>query len=278
LQLLPSPSAVTTGAAALINSPKYPVLTPGQRQVDDSLQAVFQRTKSVKQHLREYPNETLWCNRESGNWLHAAALWDESELVRVQLSQLPPDTIQELLQARDREGNTPVQVASMCGNETVAQILRQYSNVYESDYEYDLYCWEPFTTARPAMEKDRMEQQQKLQDNDDDILDCELHDRCTGYFDTRGELVLEAADDNNNNNNNGNPFAAVPDDDVDSNDEDWEGNDYPDEEDDGWSSSSTVSQDFRQRRMNNHGGDEIDEYDASFGIYGQNEPEYDEEC
>jgi len=272
---------------------EYPVLTPEQCRVDESLQAVFQRTKSLQEHLQEFSlqqpqQQFTWVNKEAGNWLHAAAVWNEVEIVRSQLQQLEdlsPAMIQQLVTARDAQGHTPFQVAEMTGHRAVAEILDAYAD--DADYEYDLYCWEPSAATNGAPTNNNGNQQQQQQETNNNkngerstaILDCELHDRCTGYFDARGELVLEAVGDERTTG----PFFAV-DDDQDSNSEDWEGNDYPDEDDgDDWSSSSMASQDFRQRRvtMDSVDGEYDDEeaYDAAYGgVYGQDDIEYDDEC
>jgi hypothetical protein len=162
--------------------------------------------------------------------------------------------------------------------------------------EYDLYrIVEPGTVLSTSTECRGDDD-----NNDDDdprILDCELHDRCTGYFDEYGELVLEP-EKRMAHHHSLHAFTDADrvcndDDDWDSNDEDCFANDYPDEEqddddDDDWSSqrsggnssndSREVHLDTTYRQRPFVVSREDDEYDAAYGICDQRDIEYDDEC
>ena len=268
LQLVDSSSSSQKTAAAAAAVPKvkasYPVLTPEQRQVDDSLKLLFQGGISIQEHcqlLKTTVNDNnsnrtgwwpwTWCCPD-GNWLHAGAIWNQAETVGTELCRLqqlqsksttrtPSLLIAELLQTVDCEGRTPMQVAQMTGHVAVQQVLETYYECNndvddDDDYEYDMYCLEKATT--------KQQEEDKPNDDDDNksenVLDCELHDQCMGYWNERGQLVLAAGgnlsfdmDENDDDN----------DDDDDSNDEDCVRNDYPDDDDDDdvWSQSNTVS-------------------------------------
>lgn len=297
---------------------QYPVWSPEQRAVDDSLQQVFQGGRSLKMHcdfihtlaaacaLEEDGGGTpessttaslattwawTWCQAESGNWLHAAALWNEAELVAVELGrwkslvlehQPPPPTtpqhhiLRHLIQAVDGEGRTPVAVAHMSGHEAVQQVLESlaweiYNNGKEHDEEYDLYCLMPDSGAQSGGEQTNEEH------NDCFVLDCELHDGCKGYWDDRGELVLEPLPVVTGVDDNDNALENDSSDDEDSNREAWNGNDYPDDDecDDHWSCSTTgdasygnqLDTDFRRRPANIMYGSDDEDYDPAYGLF-----------
>lgn len=309
---------------------EYRVLSPEQRAVDDSLQQVFAGVQSSRQHCDKFLSNCsafattttgedpwwpwTWCHSCSGNWLHAAAIWNEGEvaaeylgLLQQRFSSLQQQQWQQLLaslfQATDEQGQTPRVVAQLSGHEAVRHVLEsflfadnglQQERSCIDDDAYDLYC----------LVADGGEQKEEEGVGEEHlVLDCELQDGCMGYWDDRGELVLEppsaatgGGNDENNASQNGNDEN-----DEDSNDEDYKGNDYPDDDDDddddndGWSCSSNASygcqldNDFRRRPANFiHGSQQAydenssddNNYDPAYGgVYGQGELlEYDDEC
>jgi hypothetical protein len=159
------------------------------------------------------------------------------------------------------------------------------------------------TTIIPTQHQSDHESTAQLDIEDEQyITDCELHNNCRGYWDERGNLILAPTTNNdlehfiantstNNNNDNDN------DDDIDSNDEEWDGNDYPDieeeldddpclDDEDDDDNSSEYNHTFRHRSANPYrhpvnkddddDDDEIDaHYDPSYGdLYGQSDSLY----
>lgn len=275
IQLLVSPSSHTVNASK--SRVAYAVLSPDQCRVDESLMAVFQHTKSLEDHVLEFPHDMLWVNAVGGTWLHAAVMLNEVEIIRRTFSSLDANSKATLLHAYDGEHCTPIEVARVTGHDVARQLLESYhrddccqtKNNDEDMYEYDLYCWDPSINSAVSSADASM------------VLDCELHNHCTGYFDTeRGELVVEATDDFDKRYGSG-PFMAECDEDdgedeIDSNDEDWQGNDYPDEEESigDCSSTSSISVTFRNRRVTATISYD-DDYDAA---YGDTYDQYDDEC
>lgn len=284
---------------------KYPILSPEQRAVDDSLQQVFEGTQSLRRHCSfiesafEQKDSNLWPwawrHSVSGNWLHAAAIWNESLVAAEHLNLLQQrfqlqrrQTLENILYGVDVDGKTPIQVAQMSGHDAVVEVLSSFAiaNGSESnaDDAYDFYCL--VSDRHPDGEE------QSEVENPDEVehvvLNCQLQNGCMGYWDARGELVLLAptAGENDSLHGDGN-------DDDDSNDEGYEGNDYPEDFDDGesndaWSCSSNNSygcqldSDFRRRhgnnRVDNAENEDSADYDPSYGIYGHDEAGYDDEC
>jgi hypothetical protein len=180
-----------------------------------------------------------------------------------------------LLLSLNAEGLNPIEVARLSRNTEVQQVYEMYASSLPDDLNdlpldsseviYDLYSLVPESGNR---------HESKIEDVDPAVLDCELHNECLGFWDaSTGDLVLA-------------PNRAVEElnDDLDSNDEDWDGNDYPDDED--WSSASSEEEengDFRHRRTApryaGHNDDDDGNFDPSYGaIYGQSDSLYDDHC
>lgn len=336
---------------------QYPILSPQQRAIDDSLQQVFVGTVALQQHCHlihesamVLQNEAsddwywpyVWCHADSGNWLHAAAIWNEANTVREifhfleeQFDQLRQSEsalssrnhtyaslIREIIQTQNNEGLNPIQVAHLSSNSEVYAVLEHYCNIYnqdddfingdnmdDDDHQYELYSLvvehnDPDNCNNVSSATNNAGQQ-LFEENDDDpllVTSCELHNDCRGYWDERGNLILEApgtaALDLDLDHNEKNRGAIHQDnldiDDIDSNDEDWDGNDYPDDDDDNELASDEDGSDnedyhdFRRRHVNvfhpnhrnivdcNYDYDDDDDddahYDPSYGdIYGQSD-------
>ena len=348
---------------------QYPILSPQQRAIDDSLQQVFAGTVTLPQHcqlMHESVNATtttadesdvfwpyVWCHVDYGNWLHAAAIWNETNVVREmfhileeRFRQQPIETstisskhrkhaslIRDIFQKQNSEGLNPIQVAQLSSNSEVQAVLEHYYDMYDQgdsstmhgdgdddmsddDHQYELYSL-VVTNHHPGHQNNMENEQfnggeQQLSDaNENDpllITHCELHNGCRGYWDERGNLILEAPSGNaaldldvdpNENRQNGTHPENLDMDDIDSNDEEWDGNDYPDDDgdddildsDDDHPSDNEDYDDFRRRHVNlfSHRNvvkcnniDDYDEeeeedahYDPSYGdVYGQSNSLY----
>jgi hypothetical protein len=303
------------------NSPPqlaYPILSPEQRAVDDSLQQVFDGTLRLAQHLQflesafRSPSTVcgarsivknddhnlvsfwpwMWCHTDCGNLLHAAAIWNEAliakeilDILQQRLSdpQQQYTFLTNMLQTLNRDRLNPIEVAQISGNREVLAVLethvknlpsqQEYGSTSMDDGLYDLYSLVPDCKAGDVHGE---------KGDGHLVIDCELLNGCTGFWDDKGELIMAPALPTNTTDTGG------ADDEVDSNDEDWNGNDYPDEEVelDDWSGSfqssgSDVDNDFRRRPANIYDRNHYDEddnsanYDPSYGgIYGQSDSAY----
>ena len=351
---------------------QYPILSPQQRQIDDSLQQVFAGTVTLPQHCQLIHESSatamdgvscdtssnlfwpyVWCQND-GNWLHAAAMWNEAAVVRemfhileekfdqLQIKSARDNTapssshyhqyatlIRDMIQTHNCEGLNPLQVAQLCSNSEVHAVLEHYYLIYnqeddllndeimdDDDHQYELYSL-VLTPRQPEVKHINVGTassqpndigQQLLADNNNDdddpvlVTNCELHNGCRGYWDERGNLILEAPttlehDLEHDKIRGVNQTENLSEEDIDSNDEDWDGNDYPDDEDDHEFDSDDEEQasgnenliDFRRRHVNLYSrnqrnvvdcndSDDYDDdahYDPSYGdIYGQSDSLY----
>jgi len=242
----------------------YKILNPAERLVDDSLKNVHSGELTVRQHVNfitldprladESRTWLAWCNEEGGNILHACALWNDV----VMATDLVSRNLEGLSEALDGENRTPYEAAELAGNRRVAEVLEAFG-ADMSNYVYDVYCLE----VNDAETDDQSQ---------DVCMSCELQGG-VGYWNEHGDLILEKQPLESE-------IAAEIDDehDVDSNHEDWAGNDYP--EDQGWVDSSDdelLCNSFRRRaaRIENDSFDDEDNFDSAYGIYGQVEPDFD---
>jgi hypothetical protein len=251
----------------------YRVLNPTERLVDDSLLAVFYGDKTIQEHTQENMSRQnlTWVNEQLGSILHACAVWNDSQTVNQVLAFLATSReavaglrISEFVNAVDGDGKTALAVAQTAGHTDVCNVLQNFGAATEDDesFIYDMYCMEANNKVAPG------------NTDDSNILACELDEGCTGYWTEWGELVLEPA-----------VTAQSPqeqaDDEEDSNDEEWFGNEYPDEDD---SEDEGHDNTFRRRPATLWTCDDDvegltgDDYDAAYGILGQGEAEYDDEC
>jgi hypothetical protein len=208
----------------LLESPFDPAMqasfrsTPELHAVEVSLERTFLGAQSVRQHcemLQQLLPDTnagfsawTWCHSSSGNWLHAAALWDEAQVAEKYLHWLqsqqaglsassPQNVVASLVRAVDGEGHTPFTVAKESVHESVEKVLTTFGaepQVYcrgdglvdddDDSVAYDIYCLVPSQSSScdfvEASESDM-------------IVDCELQDEYTGYWNGQGELVLDSS-------------------------------------------------------------------------------------
>ena len=191
-------------------SSPYKVLSPVERLVDDSLQTVFLGERSRREHLdfvtlderlMDRGSDWLaWCNREMGNLLHACALWDDTEVGRQLLQRSLA-----LADAQDEQGRTPYEVADMAEHRGFCELLEAFG-ADSCNYVYDVYQLDEYMSVP-------------------DATPCEL-DNGVGYWDEEGRFLLEVP----KVSTDAMADAENDDDEVDSNHEDWGGNDYPDED------------------------------------------------
>jgi hypothetical protein len=279
LTLLKEQQTVPTTIQSFV---EIPVLTPLERLVDDALQQVLVGKTSiaafvewiqvllVEHHEQQQQQQLLtWCNPEGGNILHACALWNDAFVAAELLQNGPEASSDSMTKALDGEGRTPYQVARMAGHEAVVKVLAAFGvhNDDEdgnTDYRFDLYC---------------------LQSETDDVLDdtsdatlCELHGGF-GYWDDHGQLILQH-DTHNSHRSFSDQSDRDEDEDVDSNDEEWAGNDYPDEEEDVSEFDDGDDPEFDENAIEyerHEYGQDDGAYDAAYGEFQYNESEYDSE-
>jgi hypothetical protein len=192
------------------------VLDPLSRSVDDSLQQAHQGTKMIREHydfvtsnaslMRDSQKWLAWCHSAGGNILHACALWNDVEMAG-ELCQTRE--VAQLTEAVDGDGRTPYEVAQLSGHDSVCQVLEAFGGD-TSNYVYDIFCLE-------ENEVDEYEEQP---------MTVELKGG-VGYWTPEGELILEAP---------GKSLASLThvfndDEEIDSNCEEYGGNDYPEDED-----------------------------------------------
>jgi hypothetical protein len=191
------------------------VLDPLTRSVDDSLQQTHQGTKIIREHydfvttnsslMRDSKKWLAWCHSAGGNILHACALWNDVEMAG-ELCQTRE--VSQLTEAVDGDGRTPYEVAHLSGHDSICQVLEAFGGD-TTNYVYDMFCLE-------ENEEDQYEEQP---------MTVELKGG-VGYWTPEGELVLEAPDKSQSS------LSRVVNDDeeIDSNCEEYGGNDYPDED------------------------------------------------
>jgi Transcription factor Iwr1 len=274
------------------------VLMPEQVAIDTSLQRVFQGSQSVRQHCEMLQqllpstvigfNAWTWCHSSMGTWLHAAALWNEAQVAEEYLSWLkskqeglpassPQNVVSCLLQAVDGDDRTPFTVANQSGQSGIERVLTFFGAQPQSKCDdddsvmYDIYCLVPPTAS--SLNTEQLGETSR----EEDVLDCEFHDGCLGYWNHQGELVL----DHSTSLGDGAVDEHIDDEEDDSNDEDYRGNDYPEDEDD--EDSCDESSDFRGRPVTVHRHDFNDDneydYDPTYsGIIAQGSLDYDSTC
>lgn len=305
LQLLNSSSQ-------LLQTPNHLLMSSELLAVDASLQRVFHSEQSVRHHCEMLqqlmPSSTAgfeawtWCGNQGtsnnvGNWLHAAALWDQDSVAEEILSWLreqenatlpslltqPKSILTHLFEALDGDGCTPFKLAQMSGNTSTMVVIESYGgksvhtdNDPNESTVFDLYCLVPNSHC-------------DINNNDDAVndtleesmvLDCELQNGYMGYWNNQGELVLDSTC---STTEIGQVVEESYEDQDDSNDEDYTGNDYPEEEDgevEDQDSEDADGSGFRNRHVSSD-DNEYNQYDYDptySGIISQGSEEYDETC
>lgn len=271
LTLIDGESMMHNSFSSHQNPPKkvYKVLNPVERLVDDSLKQVFSGEKRSADHFKLCTTDErleihsrkwlVWHNDELGNLLHACALWNDVCMANELLSR----ELVGLTEGLDGEERTPYQVAELAGHTEICDMLQTTVD----DYVFDLYSLDEADTD--AWNGANTEEG----DESMDALACELQGG-VGYWDDNGHLVLDQRT---------HAWSEISvDDDVDSNHEDWDGNDYPDEEarsfEDGEDSEDErllVGLRGRLSAVSYELEDNEGDFDPAYGIYGQGDPEYD---
>jgi hypothetical protein len=274
------------GSAVRVVRKPYKILPPNERSIDDSLKQVFVGKKMVSEHYelcctdpRFESTRWRWLehrNSDHGNLLHACALWNDVDVaVQLLLDHQNRDwAVQALVHVRDGDGRTPLHVAELCGHDRIVRLLREATGESDDEtYEFDLYCLDTDDGAS-AHEFSDGNESHELDGTAAPTLNCEL-DGGVGYWDESGQLVLSLIPPRTMSE------VSVADDDEfdDPNNEDWTGNDYPDEEeedddfilnDDG-APYDTIYKLNRRGIKAGDGRDEDGDFDAAYGIYGQDE-------
>lgn len=216
------------------------VLDPVSRLVDDSLQQVHTGTKEISDHYRfistdprlahDFKGWIAWCHSSGGNLLHACAMWNDlevaGEILKLDVS---------MSEAADGDGRTPYELAQLAGHDSVCQVLEAFGGD-ASNYVYDIFYLDDMFLR--SGENDDI-----IENDDDPIASVELASG-VGYWTPLGELVLEAPEKHQ---------ASLDhffdgDGEIDSNCEEYGGNDYPDEDasdDDSWAEAFTPDQGYR---------------------------------
>ena len=186
------------------------------------------------------------CSNGMGTALHGSALWNDIEgaFEFVFLGRIKLDV-------KDADGRTALDVAIMCGHDNIASIIqrRMVQDVdmppsNKDDFVYDLYYVDkdeevsstegnPHTVTDESNNKrqatlsiDEGKKKCKTTSSFDEDNEGYVElDNGISYWDKEGDLIIETVPTVNENNEE-NGF----DEDYDSNDEAYEGNDYPEEE------------------------------------------------
>lgn len=193
------------------------------------------------------------CSNGCGTALHIAAMINDKESVKELLSMGADVNI------LDSDNYLPAQVGMMAGNEEIANLLcSEIGLKTDSSFVYDYYITHGIDSKYDIEDKGANE---TAETEEIPVIDFEGG---IGYWEN-GILVFERE--------NKNTFDLQGELDYDSNDEAFEGNDYPDEDD-----SDCCSFDIDQKRMNtissNHNFDESDyednrnsiDYSGPFGV------------
>jgi len=242
------------------------VLDPLTRIVDDSLKEVLIGEKTVELHYRQLTTDPIFTlrsissqrkwmawnlnysgNGDGGNILHCCALWNDASIVNDLLQRFVGDVGSALMEAVDSDGRTPYEVAQLVGHTRVCEVLEIYGGD-TTNYVYDVFYLDDkninrngdaaIASSRSSSRKNdpmmpTSSTDEVVEDDDDDedgpvgIMTAELTSG-VGYWTPEGELILETADERHTRS-----FSEETDGDIDSNCEEYGGNDYPDEDDDG---------------------------------------------
>jgi hypothetical protein len=247
------------------------ILSPVERLVDDSLQAVAIGDKTVQQHIQFLGTEQerlqttaaakggisssslwswTWCNPTIGTILHVAALWNDvkttARVVSFLSSTLSTENLLTFLQVVDGQGLTAYDVAQELQHTGIMEILQSYgggaatttdnNNQNKEEKENDdnyVYDVYCWDGQMTTTHDNTMEEYGGDDHNDvDTIRDAMACIVQNGYWNTTtGELVVYPDTTNNGGDDHVNANNDNEDE-EDSNAESWQGNDYPEEEDD----------------------------------------------
>ncbi len=228
------------------------VLDPLTRIIDDSLQEVLIGEKTVESHyrqlttdprftMRDLDSQTKWMawTLDGGtNLLHCCALWNDASIANELLQRFSGNhpgsgsgsVRSSLMEATDGDGKTPYEVAKMIGHDRVCEVLEVYGGD-TSNYVYDIFYLDHDGLVKTRPNDDGVSSWEGAGDFDEGpgITTAELTSGI-GYWTPEGELILETAGDERR----GRSLSQTTEGDIDSNCEEYGGNDYPDEEEFGY--------------------------------------------
>ena len=256
------------------------VLDPLTRIIDDSLQEVLIGEKTVESHYRQLTTDPRFTMRDPAdqtkwmtwtldggtNILHCCALWNDPSITNEILQRFGragSSQLRTLMEATDGDGRTPYEVAQLIGHSRVCEVLEVYGGD-TSNYVYDIFYLdhdglvktrpndgEPKTSWEGGGDGFELEE-------GPGITTAELTSGI-GYWTPEGELILETADHERRDRS----LSQTTEGDIDSNCEEYGGNDYPDEDEyeylDGYGAAGT--------------GSDIDPY----AVHAYNDPYYNKE-
>lgn len=232
----------------------YKVLDPISRLVDDSLTMVHSGEKSIADHYRFVTtdprlatNSRQWLvyQNRGGNLLHACAQWNDVECTHDLLRQ----SLTGLVDATDDDGRTPYETAQMCSHDSVVEVLEAFG-ADTTNFVYDIFVPEEIqveetTTTQPKEEEWNPLEKTAIGSNDGAAAseppppDMTMVDASrllelqggVGYWTEEGDLVLEVEAHHMMGITNEFGYESEEDcgEEIDSNCEDYGGNDYPDE-------------------------------------------------
>mmetsp|Transcript_11829 Transcript_11829/g.29993 ORF Transcript_11829/g.29993 Transcript_11829/m.29993 type:complete len:432 (-) Transcript_11829:448-1743(-) len=221
------------------------VLDPLTRIIDDSLQEVLIGEKTVESHYRQLTTDPRFTMRDldfqtkwmtwsldgGTNLLHCCALWNDASIANELLQRFSGNSNRSsLMEALDGDGKTPYEVAKMIGHDRVCEVLEVYGGD-TSNYVYDIFYLDQDGLVKTRPNDDGVASWEGTGDFDEGpgITTAELTSGI-GYWTPEGELILETAGDGRR----GRSLSQTTEGDIDSNCEEYGGNDYPDEEEFGY--------------------------------------------
>ena len=247
-----SPSSSSSPKKKKKKAKALKVLDPLTRIVDDSLQEVLIGEKTVEAHYRQLttdPRFTMrgmdsqtkwmtWGLNGGTNLLHCCALWNDASIANELLQRFTGNypgsgsgsVRSAMMEALDGDGKTPYEVAKMIGHENVCEVLELYGGD-TSNYVYDIFYLDHDGLVKTRPNDDGVSSWEGASDFDEGpgITTAELTSGI-GYWTPEGELILETAGDERR----GRSMSQTTEGDIDSNCEEYGGNDYPDEEEFGY--------------------------------------------
>ena len=215
------------------------VLDPLTRIVDDSLKEVLVGEKTVEFHYRQLTTDPRFTMRDPSaqikwmswsldggtNILHCCALWNDASTANELLQRFGGAPARSaLMESVDGDGRTPYEVAQLIGHSRVCEVLEVYGGD-TSNYVYDIFYLDNdgLVKTRPS-ESDEGSGSDTIIDGPGGIMTAELTSGI-GYWTPEGELILETAHDERRARS----LSQETEGDIDSNCEEYGGNDYPDE-------------------------------------------------
>ena len=220
------------------------VLDPMTRIVDDSLQEVLVGQKTIESHYRQLttdPRFTMrnlesqtkwmtWSLDGGSNLMHCCALWNDASIANELLQRFggSGSVRSALMEAVDGDGRTPYEIAQLIGHDRVCEVLEVYGGD-TINYVYDVFYLDNNGLVKTRPDPDGTAGWEGGGSGDSDegpgITTAELTSGI-GYWTPEGELVLETADHEKRARSDSQETEG----DIDSNCEEYGGNDYPDEE------------------------------------------------